>query len=64
MDHELPEDLQHALREAGLPDPEARGLADLAAEVEDLPEVMPRRAWLTESKWRLLRAFDERRRKG
>ena len=56
-------DLTRQLREAGLPEDEVKDLADLAAEVERLPEAKPRRAWLHESRWRLLRAFDERRRR-
>lgn len=57
----MDDDVQRQLRQAGLPADEAGELADLAAEVERLPAVKPRRAWLHESKWRLLRAFDEQR---
>lgn len=60
----MDEDLGQQLREAGLPDADAQELAALAAEIERVPPVKPRRAWLHESKWRLLRAFDERQSDG
>jgi hypothetical protein len=56
-------DLTRQLRDTGLSEDEAKDLAELAAEVECLPEVKPRRAWLHESRWRLLRKFDERQAK-
>ena len=44
---------------AGSLDSEPGELAELTAEIAALPEIAPRRAWLAESKWRLLRKFDE-----
>jgi hypothetical protein len=53
-------DVARQLRDTGLTDAEAHDLADLAAEVERLPEVKPPKGWLHESRWRLLRKFDDR----
>lgn len=54
-------DLGRQLSEAGLSDADAQELTDLASEIGQLPDVKPRLAWLHESKWRLLREFDEQR---
>ena len=52
-------DLERELREAGVPDENASELADLAKEIEALPEVKPRRSWLRDAKGRLLERFDQ-----
>ena len=54
-------DVARELREAGASDEEVAELAELAGQIESLPESTPRKAWLLESKWRLLRRFDELR---
>jgi hypothetical protein len=52
-------ELRRQLQETGIPGEEAAELAELAVEIEQVPEVEPRKAWLHESRWRLLRRFDE-----
>ena len=53
-------DLRRELSEAGAPDASVPELIDLVVEIQELPLVTPRRSWLHESKWRMLRRFDER----
>jgi hypothetical protein len=52
------EELVKQLREAGVPQHLVPELARLASEIEALPEVDPRRAWLRESKRRLLERYE------
>jgi hypothetical protein len=52
------EELVKQLREAGVPQHLVPELARLASEIEALPEVDPRRAWLRESKRRLLECYE------
>ncbi len=52
-------DLERQIREETPTASEAQDLVELADEIAALPRVAPRRAWLHESKWRLLRKFDE-----
>jgi len=53
--------LERELDEAGVPEDQAPELADLARELEGLPDIKPRRAWLNRAKRRLLDRFDQRK---
>jgi hypothetical protein len=53
------EELVKQLREAGVPQHMVPELARFAEEIEALPVVSPRRAWLRESKRRLLQRYQE-----
>lgn len=52
-------DVERELREAGATDELVSELTRVAKEIEKLPSIEPRRSWLIESKWRLMRRFDE-----
>jgi hypothetical protein len=54
-------ELARELREAGVPEDELDDLTSLADELAHLPDATPRRAWQLESKWRLLRRYDQLR---
>ena len=52
-------DVERQLGEAGVPPAMSSELAELAKDIEALPQIEPRRAWATRSKQQLLRRFDE-----